>query len=185
MPTVDEVMNSVDPKLARLVSPLVRQKLTDEEVKKGIKEVEKYVGENARLKTQLGRAATDYLGRKRMMTAIPNEMAREQIKEWAKLAPPPRMRRQARDKKPTEEQDPNIRPLLRPFIQKANTDEQTIAAAKKVEEFAAKNAKARGQIGDICRRIINADKLSNYGTKKCQEYMQKWAKDWKPAAKVE
>ncbi|MFK7817855.1 MAG: hypothetical protein AB8G99_04010 [Planctomycetaceae bacterium] len=79
-----------------------------------------------------------------------------------------------------QSQDPNLRPLLQPFIQKTNTVEQTIAAAKKIENYVAKNPVARGQVGDICRRIIKADKLANYGTAECQGIMKSWAKDFQP-----
>lgn len=82
------------------------------------------------------------------------------------------------------QQNPNLRPLLQPLIQKTNTFEQTIAAAKKIEEFAAKDPVARGQIGDICRRIIKANKLSSYGTPECQSIMEAWAKDFQPPKPV-
>ena len=88
-------------------------------------------------------------------------------------------------------QHPQIRPMLSPVIQKTATDDEVIAAAKKVEDFAAEHADFRVDVGDIARRIIAADKLENYGTAKCQEYLTKWAKEFvaeteeKPEAKSE
>ena len=39
---------------------------------------------------------------------------------------------------------------------------------------------ARIQIGDIARRIIEAGKLEDYGTPKCQEFLNKWSKEFTP-----
>ncbi|MEZ6040799.1 MAG: hypothetical protein R3C20_09850 [Planctomycetaceae bacterium] len=73
---------------------------------------------------------------------------------------------------------PQIRPLLGPLIQKTATDEQVVAAADKVEAFAAEHADFRVQVGDITRRIIAADMLARYGTPKCQEYLKKWSREF-------
>jgi NAD+--asparagine ADP-ribosyltransferase len=75
-------------------------------------------------------------------------------------------------------QHPEIRSMLSPVIQKTATDEEVAAAAKKVEDFAAEHPDFRVQIGDIARRIIAAEKLGDYGTAKCQEYLSKWAKEY-------
>jgi len=75
-------------------------------------------------------------------------------------------------------QHPEIRNMLGPVIQKTATDEEIAAAAKKVEDFAAEHADFRIQVGDIARRIIAAEKLGDYGTAKCQEYLSKWAKEF-------
>jgi hypothetical protein len=74
--------------------------------------------------------------------------------------------------------DPDLRSLLSPVIKRDATDEEVEKAAKAVEDFAAKNEAARKQIGEIANRIINADRLSAYGTKKAQEYITKWAKHY-------
>ena len=94
-------------------------------------------------------------------------------------------------KRDADPQHPEIRNLLRPVIQKSATDEDVVAAAQKVEDFAAEHADFRIQIGNIARRIIAAEKLGDYGTAKCQEYLTKWAKEFtkevveKPEAKKE
>ena len=82
-------------------------------------------------------------------------------------------------------QDPKLRPLLVPLIQKDASEEDVVAAARKIEEYAKANPASAVQIGDIARRIIAADKLSNYGTKKCQEYLTKWAAEFKSEAKAQ
>lgn len=78
-----------------------------------------------------------------------------------------------------EEQDPGLRPLLAPLIRKSATEEDVDKAAKAIIDYAAKNPVARRQIAEIANRIIAADKLSNYGTPKAQEYLQKWSEEFR------
>jgi hypothetical protein len=73
----------------------------------------------------------------------------------------------------------DLRSLLRPVIQKNATVEQVDAAAKKAEDYFAKHPRAALEAGTIARRIIDADKLENYGTERAQEYLRKWAKAYK------
>jgi hypothetical protein len=79
---------------------------------------------------------------------------------------------------PTQEPDPNLRNLLRPVIQKDAKPEEVDKAAKAVEEYVAKNAAARAEVGRIANTIINAGKLEDYGTPRAQEYLKKWAKEY-------
>ena len=79
-------------------------------------------------------------------------------------------------------QDPNLPGLLRPLIQKTATDDEVLALAKKVEDYATEHPMARIQIGDIARRIIEAGKLEDYGTPKCQEFLTKWSREFIPDA---
>lgn len=74
--------------------------------------------------------------------------------------------------------DGKLRALLRPLIQKDASEDDVVAAAKKIEALAAKDRQARKQIGIIAGRIVSAGKLANYGTAKCQEYLKKWAKEF-------
>jgi hypothetical protein len=76
------------------------------------------------------------------------------------------------------EQDPQLRPLLTRVIKKDATAEQVDEAARAVEDYAAKNAATRQEIGRIGRRIIEAGKLMDYGTAHAQEYLQKWANEY-------
>ena len=66
------------------------------------------------------------------------------------------------------ESELDLRSLLRPVIQKNATVEQVDAAAKKAEEYFAKHPRAALEAGTIARRIIDADKLENYGTERCK-----------------
>lgn len=168
---------AVDRALLRLFRPLMDEKATAEQVAKQIAEIEEYVRQKPARKSQLGQAAVNFQQSPRM-SGVKNEKVKEKIKEWAKLARRPTMRSGNTERRTQSAQDPQIRPLLQPLIQKDATDAEVIAAAKKIEDYAAMNSVARGQIGDICRRIIKAEKLSNYGTAKCQEFMKKWAKDF-------
>jgi hypothetical protein len=83
--------------------------------------------------------------------------------------------------RPAAELDPNLRPLLRPVIDKQATAGQVAAAARKVEAYCAEHQRARQQVGAIARRIIAAGKLENYGTPAAQAYLKKWAKHYRPA----
>ncbi len=73
---------------------------------------------------------------------------------------------------------PNMRLLLTPVIRRDASDDDVIAAAKKVEEAAAKDEAVRKEVGRIANTIINAGKLKDYGTAKCQEYLSKWATEY-------
>ncbi|MEO2014085.1 MAG: hypothetical protein ABGZ53_06905 [Fuerstiella sp.] len=79
---------------------------------------------------------------------------------------------------PARQQDPELRRLLTPMIQKTVTDDQVVAAAEKVEAYAAKNRKARTEIGQIAKRIIDGGTLKRYGNAKTQEYLKKWAVEY-------
>lgn len=84
---------------------------------------------------------------------------------------------------------PDMRSLLAPVIRRDATEEQVVEAAEKVEEAASKDRAIRNEVGRIANTIIDAGKLENYGTAKCQEYLKKWAKEFgdprKPPAKDE
>ncbi len=79
---------------------------------------------------------------------------------------------------PKREQDPNLRGLLGPVIRKDATPEDVVKAAKALEEYLAKNAATKTEVGRIANTIIDAGKLENYGTAKAQEYLTKWAKEY-------
>lgn len=111
----------------------------------------------------------------KIFKAVAEVLGEDEIPTIADYSRTPGMRRSS-----GEGQNINLRPLLAPLIKKNATDQEVDAAAKKVEDFAAENPQARRQIGDTARRIIAADRLSSYGTKKCQEYLAKWAKEFQP-----
>lgn len=73
---------------------------------------------------------------------------------------------------------PNLRPLLAPVIRLDASVEEVERAAAKVEEAAKDDAAVRKEVGRIANTIIDAGKLTDYGTPKCQEYLQKWATEY-------
>lgn len=74
-------------------------------------------------------------------------------------------------------QDPNLRGLLVPIIQKSATLEEVDKAAKALEEYLAQNEATKKEVGRIANTIIDAGKLENYGTPRAQEYLKRWAKE--------
>lgn len=76
----------------------------------------------------------------------------------------------------TRPDDGAFRALISPVIQKTATKEEVDAAAKKVESEAAKDPQLKKRIYDVANRIIDAGKLSNYGTEHAQTYLKKWSK---------
>ncbi len=85
--------------------------------------------------------------------------------------------RYTRDAAPAQRGGPDAKlaGLLRAVIQKTANDEQVDAAAKKVDDYIAKNQPAKKQVQQIARRIIDAGKLENYGTAKAQAHIRRWA----------
>ncbi len=73
----------------------------------------------------------------------------------------------------------DIRSLLSPVIQKTATPEKVEAAAKKVEQRAAKDSAFKIAVGNACRRIVEGGVLENYGTEPAQVYLKSWAETFK------
>jgi hypothetical protein len=69
----------------------------------------------------------------------------------------------------------DLRPLLAPLIALNATPADVDAAAARVEAAAKERPAVAQQIGDIARRIIDAGKLTDYGTPPAQQYLKKWA----------
>jgi hypothetical protein len=76
------------------------------------------------------------------------------------------------------EQDPKIRTLLQPVIRKDAKSEDVEKAAAALEEYAKQNEAARKEFGRIANTIVDAGKVSNYGTPRAQEFLRKWAKEF-------
>jgi hypothetical protein len=79
---------------------------------------------------------------------------------------------------PAAAQDPNLRGLIQPVIQKTASPAEVDKAAAAVEEYANKNEAARKEIGRIATTIVESGKLANYGTPRAQEILRKWAKEY-------
>ncbi len=72
-----------------------------------------------------------------------------------------------------------FRTMLRPVINKRATAAEVEAAAKKVEELAAKNERFRKGIGQRTRRIVESGRLATYGTPEAQAFLKKWAEEYR------
>ena len=158
-----------DPELEKMFRPLLKVE-SDEDAAAKIAEIEKYVGKDRTKKVQLRALSMKLAGQR--MENVTNTKVRAKIEEWKKPVRPNRAR-------PRNNQDPMIRVLFQPLIARDADEESVKAAAKKIVEYVTKNPKTKQQIGDICRRIIDAKRLENYGTAKAQEFMTKWAQDFK------
>ena len=64
---------------------------------------------------------------------------------------------------------------MRAVIQKAASDDEVDAAARKVDAHIRAHANAKAQVHRIANRIIDAGKLENYGTARAQEHLKRWA----------
>jgi hypothetical protein len=73
-----------------------------------------------------------------------------------------------------------MRPLLGPLIRRDATPEEVDRAAKICEEAADRDVVVREELGRIAKTIVDAGKLSNYGTPRAQQYLSKWAKSVEP-----
>ncbi|MEW4486784.1 hypothetical protein AB1L42_01815 [Thalassoglobus sp. JC818] len=71
--------------------------------------------------------------------------------------------------------DPNMRPLLRDLIQRDASQADVDAAAKKIEDYVKEHPDARKQLGRISTTIVNSDRLPNYGTEAAQKWLKTWA----------
>jgi hypothetical protein len=85
------------------------------------------------------------------------------------------------DAKGRDEKLPN---LLRAVIQLKATDKEVDKAAAAVEAHIKTNEAAKKEVGRITRTIVGAGKVENYGTKKAQEYIRRWAKKYGGEAKA-
>ncbi|MBC8353386.1 MAG: hypothetical protein H8E66_15415 [Planctomycetes bacterium] len=74
--------------------------------------------------------------------------------------------------------DPKLDSLLRSMIQKTASEEQVKEAIAAIETYVTDKPPAQQRIGDIARRIIDAGKLSNYGTQPAQTQLKVWAKKY-------
>ncbi len=69
----------------------------------------------------------------------------------------------------------DARALLGPVLNKEATEAEVNIAAKKIEAEFTKKQNVATQIGRIAQRIIDSGQLENYGTKRAQFYLFKWA----------
>ena len=83
----------------------------------------------------------------------------------------------------TPEQQLTYRSMIAPVLR--SSAEDVPAAARKVEDFAAKHPWFKAKVHSASNMIINGGKLSNYGTKAAQDYLKKWSVEFAPPRKTE
>jgi hypothetical protein len=93
--------------------------------------------------------------------------------------------REVMQQRVTQDKTPILRPYLVPVIRLNAPVEDVEKAAKDLIEFVEKDNDAKKELGRIATTIINAGKLSNYGTPRAQEYLTHWAKVYGTKSKDE
>jgi hypothetical protein len=91
----------------------------------------------------------------------------------------PRMQEASAEKKEV----PDMRPLLSPLIRRDASDEDVDRAAALINEKASADQAIRSELARIAKTIVDSGKLSNYGTARAQEYLQRWAVELNQDAK--
>ena len=144
----------MSPKLAKLLAPLHDGKTSGEELKTAIAKVDEYFKQNPREKAAVAQSIPDAKRR----SLDPQVIAA--LKRW----------------QPEKKFD--MRSLLQPLIRKDATDEEVDKAAAAVVKVIEKNEAAKKEVGRIATTIVNSDRLTNYGTKHCQDILRQWAKTY-------
>ncbi len=70
-----------------------------------------------------------------------------------------------------------LRPYLRPIIQKDASESDVKAAIEKVEKFVSDNTDAKRELIRIAKTIVDSGKLENYGTPPARAFLEKWSKE--------
>ena len=157
-----------DPKLAQLLRSL--RNADSQGIQKSIADIEAYIKDKPGAQRLLGQTAA----RLARTSELSNERVAATIHQWAKKYG----RRARQNQSDNTQQDPKLRPLLAPLIRKNATAADVDKAAKEVEDYIAKHEKAKQQVGQISRRIVNSGRLATYGTPTAQAYLRKWAKEY-------
>lgn len=93
--------------------------------------------------------------------------------------------REGMQQRVTQDKTPNLRPYLAPVIRLNAPVNDVENAAKALIEFVEKDNEAKKELGRIATTIVNAGKLSDYGTPRAQEFLAQWAKDYGTKSKDE
>ena len=169
----------MNPQLVQKVRKLFAENVSDEEVGNTIKEIEKMVEKRKPLQAQLGQLAKRFISSSRI-DSITNKTHQETIKQWAKKygsMEAPNRGNNARGKD-GRQNDAKLTGMLRSLIQKSNSDEEVDKIAKSIEDYVEKNQAARAEVARISKTIAGSDRLTNYGTERCQEILKKWAEKY-------
>jgi uncharacterized protein (UPF0147 family) len=83
----------------------------------------------------------------------------------------------ARSESPSNAANEQLRPYLQPIIQKDASPENVRKAIDRIEAFVAQNPAAKAELIRIAKTIVTNGKVSNYGTKPAQEFLEKLSKE--------
>lgn len=85
------------------------------------------------------------------------------------------------------ENDAKLTELLRSVIRRDASADEVARAGEAVAAYVAKNDKARDQLGQIARRVVDSGKLESYGTPPARKLIADWAERFgaKPKEKTE
>ena len=114
----------------------------------------------------------------KIITALASCLGVEVSDELQKRMKGDAAQRNSQSLRPGMVDDAELRKLLRPLLNKKAAKGNILEAAKRVELAAEKSPALKKRIGEICRRIIDAKRLENYGNEHAQEILSRWAKDF-------
>ncbi|MCA1684435.1 MAG: hypothetical protein LC745_00310 [Planctomycetia bacterium] len=83
------------------------------------------------------------------------------------------------DTRPSED-DPELTERLRAVIRSDASAEQVARAGEAVETYVAAHPRAKEQLGQIARRVVDSGKLESYGTPPAQKLLVTWAERFGP-----
>jgi hypothetical protein len=79
------------------------------------------------------------------------------------------------------EGDAKLQGLLRAVIQKDASEQSVQKAIKAVDDYIADKPKAKQELGQRARRVVDSGKLENYGIDLAQQKLKVWADKYGPA----
>lgn len=112
----------------------------------------------------------------KIIKAVVATLGEDKVPALADLVSP-NMRRRLADANPkTPQQDPKIRGLLQPILQKSADTADVDKAVAELEVYLKQHPETRKQVEAIAKRIVGSGKLENYGTARAQEHIRNWSK---------
>ena len=111
----------------------------------------------------------------KIVKAVVATLGEDKVPSLADLGATRMRRRPAANNPGAAKQDPNLRGLLQPILRKTADNAAVDQAVADLETYLKKHPETRKQVQAIAKRIVDSDKLANYGTARAQEYIQNWA----------
>ncbi len=87
-----------------------------------------------------------------------------------------------RMKRDTNDGDPVLQMQFKQLVNKGNSDEAVVEIAKRLERYVEVKPETKALVGQRARSLVESGRLKDVGTKKCQEFITKWAKEFKASA---